>query len=206
MRSIVQIEKLVQGGEGLARMDGQVVLSPYVLPGETVSVTTERVKNGLLRGSEPEVIAPAAERIAPRCEYFADCGGCHLQHAAYDFQLAQKRVILLETLQRTGGVDHDSEVALVSGEPWFYRNRIQLHFEHGKVGFHRAGSHEVRPIDHCYIASPLLVEAIAKLHEAAKQPEWPRFLRSLELFTNENDLQINVVDSTRPVAARFSIG
>ena len=91
----------------------------------------------------------------------------------------------------------------MSGEPWFYRNRIQLHFEHGKVGFHRAGSHEVRPIDHCYIASPLLVEAIAELHEAAKQPEWPRFLRSLELFTNENDLQINVVDSTRPVAARF---
>jgi len=203
MRSIVQIEKLVQGGEGLARMDGQVVLSPYVLPGETVSVTTERVKNGLLRGSEPEVIAPAAERIAPRCEYFADCGGCHLQHAAYDFQLAQKRAILLETLQRIGGVRHDSEVALVSGEPWFYRNRIQLHFEHGKVGFHRAGSHEVRPIDHCYIASPVLVEAITELHEAAKQPEWPRFLRSLELFTNENDLQINIVDSTRPVAARF---
>jgi 23S rRNA (uracil1939-C5)-methyltransferase len=203
MRSIVQIEKLVQGGEGLARMDGQVVLSPYVLPGETVSVTTERIKNGLLRGSEPEVIAPAAERIAPRCEYFADCGGCHLQHAAYDFQLAQKRAILLETLQRIGGVRHESEVALVSGEPWFYRNRIQLHFEHGKVGFHRAGSHEVRPIDHCYIACPLLVEAIAKLHEAAKRQEWPRFLRSLELFTNENDLQINVVDSTRPVAARF---
>ena len=203
MRSIVQIEKLVQGGEGLARMDGQVVLSPYVLPGETVSVTTERVKNGLLRGSAPEVIAPAADRIVPRCEYFADCGGCHLQHAAYDFQLAQKRAILLETLQRIGGVRYDSEVALVSGEPWFYRNRIQLHFEHGKVGFHRAGSHEVRSIDHCYIASPLLVEVIAKLREAAKRPEWPRFLRSLELFTNENDLQINVVDSTRPVAARF---
>ncbi len=203
MRSIVQIEKLVQGGEGLARMDGQVVLSPYVLPGETVSVTTKRVKNGLLRGSEPEVIAPAADRIDPRCEYFADCGGCHLQHAAYDFQLAQKRAILLETLQRIGGVRYDSEVALVSGEPWFYRNRIQLHFEHGKVGFHRAGSHEVRSIDHCYIASPLLVEVIAKLREAAKRPEWPRFLRSLELFTNENDLQINVVDSTRPVAARF---
>ena len=69
--------------------------------------------------------------------------------------------------------------------------------------FHRAGSHEVRPIDHCYIASPLLVEAIAKFSEAAKRPEWPGFLRSLELFTNESELQMNIVDSTRPVAARF---
>lgn len=203
MSRIVEIEKLVHGGEGLARQDGQVVLVPYVLPGEKVSITTGRVKNGLLRGSSPEVLAPAVERTVPRCEYFADCGGCHLQHATYDFQLAQKREILLETLQRIGGLRHEGEVALVSGEPWFYRNRIQLHFERGRSGFHRAGSHEVRAIDHCYIASPLLVEAIAKLHEAAKRPEWPPFLRSLELFTNETELQLNIVDSTRPVAARF---
>jgi 23S rRNA (uracil1939-C5)-methyltransferase len=203
MSCVVEIEKLVHGGEGLARQDGQIVLIPYVLPGETVSVTTGRVKNGLLRGSSPEVLAPSPERIAPRCEYFADCGGCHLQHATYDFQLAQKRAILLETLRRIGGLHHEGQVAMLSGEPWFYRNRIQLHFERGKSGFHRAGSHEVRPIDHCYIASPLLVEAIAKLSEAVKRPEWPAFLRSLELFTNETELQVNIVDSTRPVAARF---
>jgi 23S rRNA (uracil1939-C5)-methyltransferase len=203
MSSIVEIEKLVHGGEGLARQDGQVVLIPYVLPGEKVLITTGRVKNGLLRGSSPEVLEAAPERIVPRCEYFADCGGCHLQHAAYDFQLAQKRAILLETLQRIGGVRYEGAVALLSGEPWFYRNRIQLHFERGQSGFHRAGSHEVRPIDHCYIASPLLVDAIAKLHAAAKRPEWPGFLRSLELFTNESELQVNIVDSTRPVAARF---
>src|SRR3954453_4635273 len=111
MSSIIEIEKLVHGGEGLARHDGQVVLVPYVLPGETVSVTTARVKNGLLRGSTPEVIAAAPERIVPRCDYFADCGGCHLQHATYAFQLAQKRAILLETLQRIGGVRHEAEVA-----------------------------------------------------------------------------------------------
>ncbi|HEY6987807.1 MAG TPA: class I SAM-dependent RNA methyltransferase [Bryobacteraceae bacterium] len=203
MRSIVEIEKLVYGGEGLARMNGQVVLAPYVLPGEKVSIDTNRVKNGLLRGTMPEVITAAAERIVPRCEYFADCGGCHLQHAGYEFQLAQKRGILLETLQRIGGIRHEDDVAVISGDPWFYRNRIQLHFERGKSGFHRAGSHEVRPIDRCYIASPLLVEAIAKLQPAATRPEWPRFLRSLELFTNESELQVNVVDSTRPVAARF---
>ena len=203
MRSIVEIEKLVYGGEGLARINGQVVLAPYVLPGEKVSIDTSRVKNGLLRGTRPEVIAAAAERIVPRCEYFSDCGGCHLQHAGYEFQLAQKRGILLETLQRIGGIHHEGDVAVIRGEPWFYRNRIQLHFERGKSGFHRAGSHEVRPIDHCYIASPLLVDAIAKLQPAATRPEWPRFLRSLELFTNESQLQVNIADSTRPVAARF---
>jgi 23S rRNA (uracil1939-C5)-methyltransferase len=41
------------------------------------------------------------------------------------------------------------------------------------------------------------------LSSAVKAPQWPRFLRSLELFSNERDLQITVGDATRPVAARF---
>ena len=198
-----EIEKLVHGGEGLARQDGQVVLIPYVLPGETVAAATEKVKTGLLRGSSPEVLEAAPARVTPRCEYFTNCGGCHLQHAAYEFQLEQKRAVLLETLARIGGIVHAGEVKIVSAEPWLYRNRIQLHFERGRCGFRRAGSHDICPIDHCHIASPLLVEVIGKLQEVVRRPEWPGFLRSLELFSNGSELQVNITDSTRPVAARF---
>lgn len=201
--AVVQIEKLVHGGEGLARHDGQVVLVPFVLPAERVSISAQRVKTGLLRGSVSEILEPAPERVVPRCEYFTRCGGCHLQHASYPAQLEQKRAILLETLHRLGGIQHTGEIETLSAEPWFYRNRVQLHFQHGQSGFHRAGSHKIEPIDHCYISSPLLVEAIAALSAAVRRPEWPTFLRSLELFTNEIDLQLNVLDSQRPVAARF---
>lgn len=199
----VDIEKLVYGGEGLARLNGQVVLVPFVLPGERVAVTTERVNTGLLRGSNPAILDSSLERVEAKCEYFAKCGGCHYQHADYAFQLEQKRAILRETLQRIGGIAHEGEVALLSADPWYYRNRIQLHFSDGIAGFHRAGSHDLYPIDHCEISSPVLNTVISKLQSAAKQPQWPRFLRSLEVFTNEQDVQLNVVDSTHPVAARF---
>ncbi len=199
----VQIEKLVYGGEGLARIDGQVLLAPFVLPGELVSLRTEQVKTGLLRGSDARIVEPARERVAARCEYFGTCGGCDYQHAEYAFQIVQKQVILRETLQRLGGVDYHDEIHVVSGPPWEYRNRIQLHFAGGNVGFNRAGSHELCAIDHCPISSPTLNEAIRKIAWAVKRPEWPKFLRSLELFTNETDLQLNIVDSIRPVAARF---
>ncbi len=36
-----------------------------------------------------------------------------------------------------------------------------------------------------------------------KKQEWPDFLRSLELFTNGKEIQVNVLESNRPVAARF---
>jgi 23S rRNA (uracil1939-C5)-methyltransferase len=201
--SQVRIEKLVYGGEGLARIEGQVLLAPFVLPGELVSLQARHVNTGLLRGSEVEILQPAPERITPGCEYFGNCGGCQYQHADYSFQLAQKPAILREMLRRLAGIEYGSEIHLISGPPWEYRNRIQLHFAEGEVGFHRAGSRELCPIDHCPISSPKLNEVIAKLAWAAKRPEWPRFLRSLEVFTNETDIQLNIVDSMRPVAARF---
>ena len=199
----LSIEKLVYGGEGLARLDGQVVLVPFVLPGERVSVSTKRVKAGLLRGQPLDVIEPSGERVTARCEYFRDCGGCHYQHAAYPFQLQQKREILRETLRRLGGIVFEGDIQVLSDEPWFYRNRIQLHFSNQHPGFHRVGSHDLCAIDHCYISSPKLNEVIVELQAASKEPEWPSFLRSLEVFTNETELQLNVVDSARPVAARF---
>lgn len=199
----IDIEKLVYGGEGLARLNGQVVLVPFVLPGERVAITTKRVNTGLLRGRDATILVPSGERTEPRCEYFAKCGGCHYQHAEYSFQLEQKRVILCETLHRIGGISHGGEIALLSADPWYYRNRIQLHFRNGVAGFHRAASHDLYPIDHCEISSPVLNTVISKLQTAVKQPEWPQFLRSLEVFTNEQDVQLNVLDSARPVAARF---
>ncbi len=203
MASTVTIEKLVYGGDGLGRIDGQVVLAPFVLPAELVSLETVRVKSGLLRGNSPEVLTGSEHRVQPRCEYFGTCGGCHYQHADYAYQLTQKVEILRETLRRLGGISVDDEIPVISGDPWFYRNRVQLHFANGASGFHRMGSHELRTIDHCYISAPVLVEAIARMQEAVKRPEWPGFLRSLELFTNGSELQLNVLDAGRPVAARF---
>jgi 23S rRNA (uracil1939-C5)-methyltransferase len=199
----IQVEKLVYGGEGLARINGQVVLVPFVLPGEIAEVKTKNVKAGLLRASSAKVIQTAAERVNPGCEYFETCGGCQYQHASYNAQLDAKRAILRETLQRLGSHAYDNEIPILAGEPWSYRNRIQLHSRNGMLGYHQAGSHDLCAIDHCPISSPKLNQAIRVLKNAARQREWPSFLRSIELFTNEQDLQITVTETGKPIAARF---
>src|SRR5690242_4010338 len=99
------IEKLVYGGEGLARLDGRVVLVPFVLPGETVRVEIDRAKNDLWRGKLIDVLEPSRARVAPECPYFQRCGGCHYQHVEYAAQLEQKRAILREALRRVGKIE-----------------------------------------------------------------------------------------------------
>jgi 23S rRNA (uracil1939-C5)-methyltransferase len=199
----LRIEKLVYGGDGLARQNGQIVLLPFVLPGELVRAETRPAKGATLRGEVAELIEPSAERVAPPCPYFADCGGCHYQHAGYRYQLELKGAILRETLQRLGGIHLEVPLRVSSAEPWGYRNRIQLHFSRRKLGFRRAHSHDLCEVDSCPVASPRLNQVLSALKEAARRPEWPEFLDVLEVFTNENDVQLNIVQSKRPVAARF---
>ena len=83
----LSVEKWVYGGDGLARLDGRTVLVPFVLPGELVRAEAVREKPGLIEARLEVIVSAAADRIAPACPYFARCGGCHYQHAGYDFQL-----------------------------------------------------------------------------------------------------------------------
>ena len=197
------VEKLVYGGDGLARVNGQVLLAPFVLPGETIETIAEPGKGNALRASDLRIINQAAQRITPQCEYFGVCGGCHYQHADYAFQLAQKLEILRETLRRLGGIAFEGDVPTRSSAPWHYRNRIQLHCRDRRIGFLHRKSHELCAIDHCPISSPALNEAIKKMHVAIRDPRWPEFLQSFELFTDEDSIQLQVSESLRPLAARF---
>ena len=197
------IEKLVYGGEGLSRGPEGVVLMPYTLAGETVIADVGAQEKGVLRGQLVRVETPSVDRVEPRCPYFTVCGGCHYQHASYAAQLAAKRAILEETLLRFAKLTDPGPIDIVSGEPWQYRNRIQLHFEDGRMGYRAAGLRRVVGIDQCPISSPKLNECIGKLAAMVKSPRWPNFLRTLELFTNEESVQLNVVETERPVAKRF---
>ncbi len=64
-KKLLRFEKLVYGGDALARQDGQIVLTPFVLPEELAEVETRRVKGDLLRGSAANVIESSPYRVKP---------------------------------------------------------------------------------------------------------------------------------------------
>ena len=197
------VEKLVYGGDGLARLDGRVVFAPFVLPGERIRVRAEREKPGLIHAGTVKILEPSASRVAAPCPVFGRCGGCHYQHAPYAGQLAAKRVILEEELRRLGKIAPPEEIAVIAGEPWGYRNRVQLRVEKGRLGYLEMRSHKMCAIAQCPIASPKLNQAIDVLNRMVHDAKWPRMVRSLELFTDEAGVQLNLIETDRPVARRF---
>ena len=107
---LLSIEKLIYGGDGLARTpagaDGRsmAVFVPFVLPGERVEAGVLKEKSGFARGTVTKLIEASPDRIEARCPYFRQCGGCHYQHIPYERQLEFKVAILRETLQRVGKI------------------------------------------------------------------------------------------------------
>jgi 23S rRNA (uracil1939-C5)-methyltransferase len=196
----VRIEKWVYGGDGLARLDGRVVLAPFTLPGELARVDIgDDVHARLI-----EVIEPSGERVAAPCPYFGRCGGCHYQHAPYEYQLARKVEILREQLRRVGKIDYQGEIEALSGPPLGYRNRAQFHIANGKIGYRAARSHELVAIDgECPIASPLVNRTLQMIRGRLTDPKFPKFVHSIEVFTNETEVQVNAIEADRPVARSF---
>jgi 23S rRNA (uracil1939-C5)-methyltransferase len=158
---VVAIEKPVYGGSFLARVDGKAIFVPLTLPGEQarVRITEDKDKRGYAKAEVEELIAVAPERIAARCPHFGACGGCNYQHTGYENQLAIKKEILRETLERAG-VAAPNEISVLSAVPWEYRNRIRVGFDaDGNPGYRARRSHDLIAIRECPISAPLLVRA-----------------------------------------------
>jgi 23S rRNA (uracil1939-C5)-methyltransferase len=199
----VTVEKWVYGGDSLSRAEGHVVMTPYLLPGETARVEETQSRRGLIKALPREILAASQHRVAPPCAHFSRCGGCHYQHAAYEYQVGQKAEILREQFQRVGHIDFRGEIDTVAGPALGYRNRTQLHVDRGRIGYFGEGSHELVSVDTCPISSPKINEAIAALAEMVRDRRWPAFLKTIELFTNESEVLINVLEASQPVARRF---
>ena len=163
---IVKIEKLIYGGDGLARLpDGRAVFVPFVLPGEEVSLNIIEEKPRFARALPLEIIKPSPKRITPLCKHFGTCGGCHYQHIPYQDQLIFKREILLDQLTRIGKIsDPPLSSILPSPETWHYRNHMQFHPDSdGQLGFVDITGQVVFPIQECHLPQDLISDTWPKI-------------------------------------------
>jgi 23S rRNA (uracil1939-C5)-methyltransferase len=196
----LSIEKIVYGGSGIARQEGQAgaetVFVPFTLPGEEIEADLISIAGSRMDASVRELISASSDRVLPRCIHFGVCGGCQFQHASYGAQLSLKREILQETLQRAG-LSSLPEIEIHAAEPWGYRNRIRLRLQEfdGKLcaGYLKRGSAEFLPIQMCPIAAPILWQAAESLLDVLEAfPQWAKATQEVELFTADEEQKIQL--------------
>ncbi|MFC1591857.1 class I SAM-dependent RNA methyltransferase [Thermodesulfobacteriota bacterium] len=164
----VRIEKLLHGGDGLARCSGRACFVPDVIPGEHITARVTSVKSQYIVANPVEIHKPSSHRVTPACELHDCCGGCQWQHIAYEHQLHWKSAIVGECFQRIGKIHDCSVAAALPSPPFHYRFRTQLKVcfaEELQMGFYKKGSHDIVDVSVCPLLAPALNQALPAIRK-----------------------------------------
>ncbi|MDP9350929.1 MAG: class I SAM-dependent RNA methyltransferase [Chloroflexota bacterium] len=164
---------IAHGGKSVARQDGRVVFVPFGIPGETVQAEIYRRRKRFAEAEIRRVIEASLDRVTPRCPYFGECGGCQLQHVAYDRQLELKRQVVADLLQRIGGFrDVAVHPTVPSPHQYGYRNSARfLGGRRGDLGYTDWRSNTFMRVDTCPIMSEPISEALRELQGHSRMGE-----------------------------------
>lgn len=191
-------QKMVFGGDCLAKMEGKVIFIPFVLPNEEIEIKIIQETKNYSKAIPIHIITPSNQRVEPQCKYYTVCGGCNIQHASYEYQRALKKAIIQENFTRffyQQGLTFTNPIIEVYGNPWEYRNRFQF-TNGGLIGVNRT---EIIPITDCLCATPLIRNALQYNEFTGKN-----FNTRLSVFATDNEIyfepnrrvRIKIMDKT----------
>ncbi len=171
---IIIAEKIVSGGDSLAKINGKAVFVPQLLPGEKAEIEIVESHKDYDRGKVIKILEKSPVRREPPCPYYGICGGCNLQIADDEAQKQIRIQILQDCFRRSlrlGAENEDCSAAaeavynagVIGGKSWGYRNRFQFH----SGGLKRRAQESIVALDDCPIAAP----EVRELLKGKKLPE-----------------------------------
>lgn len=166
----LEVSKIVHGGFGIGRVDGQVVFVQGTLPDEVVRVVVTDAQKSHAFADLLEVLGPSLHRqphIWPEADVSRPpdqrVGGADYGHISLPIQRDLKASIIDEALRRQGtfaggfpgGVVVESVPGPSDGLAW--RTRVALHVDDlGGVGQRAFHSHRVIQTDSLPLAAPVI--------------------------------------------------
>lgn len=185
---MLDIIGMTHEGEGVGRVEGFTLFVQGALPGEKVRAKVLKTKKQYGYAKLLNLVEASSARIAAPCEIYDQCGGCQLQHMDYVAQLAWKRQLVVDNLERIGklrvsggggdaGTDQTEGIlvrpTLGMDEPWRYRNKAQVPIgvtEGGLVGgFYARGSHRIIDMETCLIQHEDNDDVVRKVKEIGRK-------------------------------------
>lgn len=169
------IDDLAFGGEAVGRVNGYVLFVRGGVPGDRlrVRVTETRARYG--RAVVEAVTSASPHRVTAPCPYFGRCGGCRLQHIAYEAQLRFKEQQVRECLTRLGAADpFELRPILAAPQAFGYRNKMEFTVAPGgggpHVGLHEADRYDVvLDIERCLLQSDTMNELLDEVRSQIRQ-------------------------------------
>lgn len=160
----VEIEKLVYGGDGLARYKDEkfVIFVKNSLPQDKLKIKITALNKKFARGEILEIIN-SPNRIKPFCALYNACGSCDCQIAQYEYLIQQKTEILKDIFKN---IIEENKIypVIPSKNDKSYRHKIQFPASQTKnskriiLGYYKENSHDLTNIKYCPVQPEIMNE------------------------------------------------
>ncbi len=166
----VPILRMAAEGKCIAKINGQVIFTENVAPGDIVDLKIIKRKKKYLLASPIKIKSYSKQRSEPFCQHFGTCGGCKWQHVNYQTQLEYKQQQVVDALERIGKLDLPVIQPIIPSEnTTYYRNKLEYTFSNHRwltkeeidsdhklnrdaLGFHIPGRYDkILDIETCYL-------------------------------------------------------
>ncbi|TBV17561.1 23S rRNA (uracil(1939)-C(5))-methyltransferase RlmD [Stutzerimonas kirkiae] len=185
----LSIERLSNDGRGIGFNAARTWFVEGALPGEQVEARVLAARRQIVEARCEQVLQASPARRAETCRHARQCGGCTLQHASAEDQLALKQAALADHLRRSGGLEPQDWAPALAGPEFGYRRRARLAVRWDErnarleVGFRARSSQDIIALEQCPVLvrplQNLLPDLLGVLHELQR----PRVLGHIELFS-----------------------
>lgn len=156
----VLIEKLDDYGRGITHINNKVVFVENALPHEEVEIQITSDHKKYDEAKVMKYVKKSKDRIESICPHFNECGGCNLLHLSYEDTLLFKREKIKSLLEKAK-IEYKKEIEIIKNDnPFYYRNKISMKIENGKIGFYKDNTHELVEIKKCFLAKEPINEEI----------------------------------------------
>ena len=162
----VLIDRLNDTGEGIGKINNEIVFVEKTVPGDVVEVENIIKHKNYLEASPAKIIKNSSKRIPAPCPYYEKCGGCQIMNLNYPEQLAYKKEKVINIFKKYGDITVNPNI--VFDKEWHYRNKITLQAENNKIGLFKSKSNEIVEIDECLLISNSMNELIKFIKENIK--------------------------------------
>jgi len=191
------VSRLGHLGDGVIAQNGGDLFAPFTLPGEVVSgdPNGDRLEN-------VRITTPSADRIAPVCRHFKQCGGCQVQHASASF-VEDWKARIVETALAAQGIN--VRVEQVFTAPPSSRRRARFAGRRTKksamVGFHRTASDQLVEVPDCKVLAPAILAALPMLRDVTARFASRKGVLGLQVTDTTTGLDIDITgaDISTPV-------
>lgn len=192
----LSIDKLVFGGQGMARHNGKVVFVWNAIPGETVEAEITKNKKTHLEAVAGAIIVPSPRRLPSAEPHFLACSPWQI--LSFDEENRWKAEMAHETYWRALSAEYRAlidmqlaslEIVADAGRQYEYRNKMEYSFvDNGgeiSLAFFDRGGRRKTAIDGCLLADPAIEKTAPDILAWIRETKIPdRTLKALMLRSN----------------------